>query len=357
MYDIAIIGGGPAGATLARLVGKRYRVLLLEKRTFKAPLYNGIQKCCGGLIAPDAQKMLASFGLGLPKSVILSPQMFAVRTIDMDNKIERLYQRHYINIDREEFDKWLETKIPAAVDIVNGCLYKSHEVYRDCVKLKYIKDNKEYEVKTKLLIGADGAYSKVRRNSYPDHEAPKEYIAIQEWFQTKQNVDYYGAIFDSEITDFYSWIIPKEDNIIVGSALIPNDNVHEKFDLLKHKLEKYGFELNNSIRRNGAFMLRPSSLNQLITGHGRVGLIGEAAGFISPSSAEGLSYAFKSALALSKAVSHRIEGWSDDYYKYTAGLRANILLKNIKAPFMYNKQLRGCVMKSGLMSISKNMDY
>jgi len=99
LYDIAIIGGGPAGATLARLIGNTYKVLLLERRTFQEPLYSGAQKCCGGLIDPDAQKMLACFGLGLPKSVILSPQMFAVRTIDMDNSIERYYQRHYINIE------------------------------------------------------------------------------------------------------------------------------------------------------------------------------------------------------------------------------------------------------------------
>ncbi len=32
MYDIAIIGAGPAGATLARLVAGRYRVLLVDKR-------------------------------------------------------------------------------------------------------------------------------------------------------------------------------------------------------------------------------------------------------------------------------------------------------------------------------------
>jgi flavin-dependent dehydrogenase len=32
MYDIAIIGAGPAGSTLARLVAERYRVLLVDKR-------------------------------------------------------------------------------------------------------------------------------------------------------------------------------------------------------------------------------------------------------------------------------------------------------------------------------------
>ncbi len=32
MYDIAIIGAGPAGATFARLIGTKYKVLLLDKR-------------------------------------------------------------------------------------------------------------------------------------------------------------------------------------------------------------------------------------------------------------------------------------------------------------------------------------
>jgi len=43
MYDIVIIGGGPAGATLARLIGNKYKVLLLERRTFQEPLYSGLQ--------------------------------------------------------------------------------------------------------------------------------------------------------------------------------------------------------------------------------------------------------------------------------------------------------------------------
>ena len=32
MYDITIIGAGPAGANLARLIGDKYKVLLIDKR-------------------------------------------------------------------------------------------------------------------------------------------------------------------------------------------------------------------------------------------------------------------------------------------------------------------------------------
>jgi flavin-dependent dehydrogenase len=74
MYDVAIIGAGPAGATLARLIGDQYKVLLIEKRRLpdQSEGFSAI-KCCGGLLAPDAQMMLSKLGLGLPKSVLEDP--------------------------------------------------------------------------------------------------------------------------------------------------------------------------------------------------------------------------------------------------------------------------------------------
>jgi len=63
MYDVAIIGAGPAGATLARLIGRQYRVLLVEKRRLDGPQTFSLGKCCGGLLAPDAQAMLSRLGL------------------------------------------------------------------------------------------------------------------------------------------------------------------------------------------------------------------------------------------------------------------------------------------------------
>lgn len=68
MYDIAIVGSGPAGANLARLIGDKYRVLLIDKRDLENENPKNLSnKCCGGLLAPDAQKMIAKLGLGIPK--------------------------------------------------------------------------------------------------------------------------------------------------------------------------------------------------------------------------------------------------------------------------------------------------
>jgi geranylgeranyl reductase len=51
-----------------------------------------------------------------------------------------------------------------------------------------------------------------------------------------------------------------------------------------------------------------------------------------------------------------IDHWQELYKANTTKLRGNILLKNLKSPFMYNKVLRKIVMKSGLKSIALNVN-
>ena len=56
-YDIIIIGAGPAGSNLARLIdGGRYKTLLVDGS-------RGREKVCGGLISPDAQGLLAKYDI------------------------------------------------------------------------------------------------------------------------------------------------------------------------------------------------------------------------------------------------------------------------------------------------------
>jgi geranylgeranyl reductase len=357
MYDLIIIGAGPAGATLARLLGKDNKILLIDRRRLdqssELGAKNGFEKACGGLIAPDAQQMLARMGLGVPRGVLVSPQLFTVRTIDVQNKLERYYQRHYININREKFDSWLVSLLPPEVDLALDASWQSFEQTPTGIKVKYTQAGQVYEVWTKFLVGADGAASGVRRRLGSKIETRK-YISIQEWFQVKESSAYYSAIFDREISDFYAWTIPKEDFLLVGAALLPSANAPQKFELFKEKLNTYGFELQKRVKREGAFILRPTSSRQIYLGQGSIALIGEAAGWISPTSAEGLSYAFRSALALAASYQENRSNPAElikGYAQNTKGLKMNINLKNLKAPVMFANRLRKLAMQSGFLSI------
>ena len=102
MYDIAIIGLGPAGSTLARMLDKKFKIIAIDKKTEDEN--KGFQKPCGGLLSPDAQKMLIQFNLTLPVNILSNPQIFGVKTIDTGSNLLRNYQRTYVNVDRHKFD-------------------------------------------------------------------------------------------------------------------------------------------------------------------------------------------------------------------------------------------------------------
>lgn len=352
MFDLAIIGAGPAGATLARLIGKRYSVLLVDKRPFSdVPGRFSGRKCCGGLLAPDAQRMLSELGLGLPKNVLEGPQLFVVRAIDIQQGIERYYQRHYINMDRQEFDSWLLSMVPSGVDTRTSCRFKSYASENGFFQITFVQGDRTYVEKARIVIGADGASSRVRLQAAPGTPSPRRYIAIQEWVEGGGGLPYFTSIFDRTITDYYCWTLPKGDCLVLGAALHPREKTSEKFRLLKETLKNNGIRFGKTVRRESAYILRPMETRHLFTGKGGIAFIGEAAGWISPSSAEGISYAFRSARALAEALHATPDGFEKRYRKKTRDLRSNIFLKILKSHFIFNPTLRKVVMNSGLQSV------
>lgn len=347
-YDIVIIGAGPAGCTLARILDKSYKVLLLDKRDVTANNCNS--KCCGGLLAPDAQKIIGSMGMSVPAALLVDPQLFLVRTMDFDNKIERYYQRFYFNMDRLAFEQWHLSNIPNNVDLALNCTFKSCKSTPTGIQFTFTYNGKTYEENTRLIVGADGGNSMVRKNLFPDKKMPDNYVAIQEWFETETQLPWYGAIFDSTITDFYSWTITKGNVLIIGSALEKNNLALDRFKMLKMKLRDRGLTYGKKIMREGAFIYRPRHTSSIITGNKHCALVGEAAGLISPSSAEGISFAMRSAYYLGNALNEGINGFQKDYSKSITKLKRGIYAKNLKCPAMYNRFLRGLVMKSGIQS-------
>ena len=350
-YDITIIGAGPAGSTLARTLGKKYKVLLVDKRPLdKEP--TKLIKNCGGLIAPDAQKALATFGLSIPKSVLVSPQTFFVESIDFDNDLVRDYQRHYINVDRESYDRWLVTLCENSCEQLFSTRYRGATRVDDKYVVKLLQNSEIIEVSTDIIVGADGANSKVKKEFIGELEhEPKKYISIQEWFPNDKNVNHFVAMFDKEISDFYSWIIPKDNGIIFGSAVEEGKSAQKYHDLQKEKLKKHGYDLSEPIKREGCHLVRPLSSKDVCFGKDSVALIGEASGLVSPTSAEGISYAMLSGDALGRAILEDKENFLELYERNGKPLKKNIDSKMRKYPIMYNQTIRKMVFKLGVGAI------
>ena len=344
-YDIAIVGLGPAGATLARLLSPRYRVIAIDRKSNKKSSFT---KCCGGLLSDDAQKSMARLGLVLPKEILVDPQIFSVRTIDPSIKEERYYQRFYLNMDRHAFDMWLISLIPDSVTILEDS--SCTKISRDSqgFELTVQQRGTVQKIRSRFVVGADGAGSIVRAQ-FGGHKA-KEYVAIQEWFHIPNQRPFYISLFDEKITDSYCWALSKNDHLIVGAA-VPQDRASERFDLFKSHLVDRGFTLENPAKREGCKVLLADSFGDQYLGKDGVCFIGEAAAFISSSSLEGISYGMDSASILAKVFNESDRDVEKRYHRASFGLRMKISSKIVKRLPIYQPFLRKLVMKSGLDSI------
>jgi geranylgeranyl diphosphate/geranylgeranyl-bacteriochlorophyllide a reductase len=282
IFDVAVIGGGPAGATAAHDLARRgRRVALIDKA--------GRIKPCGGAIPP---RLIRDFGIPdhLLKARVTSARMISPKGVAVDMPIKGGFVGM---VDRCEFDEWLRGRAASSgATRVTGAYEKISRDAEGVANVHYRAGAEPRTLRARLVIGADGALSQVGRQEVPGADRTRFVFAYHEVIATppeetsdpnRCEIHYRGALSP----DFYAWIFPHGDTMSVGSG-----SAHKGFSLktsVRDLRSGEGLADAATVRREGApIPLKP--LKRWDNGRDVV-LAGDAAGVVAPASGEGIYYA------------------------------------------------------------------
>lgn len=291
-YEVVIVGAGPAGCLAALNAPAGMRVLLIDRRSLPRNVI------CGGVLKPEVVAQLEPYGM--PPSVFREPREIRWRLYDWrSGRVGWFRDDWYHNVDRAGFDAWLLdlARSRKGLDVwPEVCFAGVMAGGTAAVPLNVTvrKDGERVALGAAYLIGADGADSAVRRHL--GMPLPCRWIALQQTLRFRgEAVDRFLAFLDDSI-DFYGWVIPKGDNLLVGAGFDSSSrNIRRRFDDFLGKLEqRHGITGTLVEKTRGRPALRLRSPGDVFAGRGHVLLAGEAAGLICPWSGEGISFAVRS---------------------------------------------------------------
>lgn len=301
-YDVAVIGGGPSGATTAlELAQSGYNVLLLDRDNRIKP--------CGGAVPPILMREF-----DVPDSIleckVSSARMVAPSKTSVDMEIGGFVGM----VDRAKFDPWLrERAVKAGATFVRGFFDSVQHDAAGNLSVSYRQDDKSGDainVRVRAVVGADGAASKVREQAFSKQEKMRHVFAYHEIVKSPKtesagfhpercDVYYQGAVSP----DFYGWVFPHGDCTSVGSgSAVKGFSLRKAVKIMR---DKSGLDDNQVVRREGAPLpLKP--LKRWDNGRDVV-LVGDAAGAVAPSSGEGIYYAMSCGRFAAESVAEFLE--------------------------------------------------
>lgn len=312
-YDVIIIGGGPAGSTSGYLLSKAgLKVIIIDKSKFPR------QKLCAGLLTQKTVHLIHSLFHetvnSLRKKDIINFESSYYEVFFRNKRIAKINHEGipFYYVDRSVYDNFfLQKAKEAGAEILEGEIavstdYRKNEIVTSSGKT----------LRSKYIIGADGVYSRVRRELFFQRQnsdswqrglAPSYEVFVDK--KTIRNApDSYSRIFYDVVNWGYAWVFPNKDRIIIGMGglTIKNGknllNSFHKF-LLSLGLSKSETQSKIRVQQGhavpyGNFLKNPVRESTF--------LVGDAAGFAGPLLGEGIFYAHKSAQLASLAIIQEI---------------------------------------------------
>jgi len=225
-YDVIIVGAGPAGSNTAisyKHLNPDLNIAIFDKSQFPR------DKSCGDAIGPGVINALKRFGNehilnGEPE--VVSTTLFGPKNIGIQNYIPEVKNKEdsvvYV-IPRLDLDNRI-------FDLAKSLDVDSYEEYRylgfDRTKDKKIavtfknSDGEEETYLTKILVGADGANSRVRKNLNLNQNTDwHKAIAIRAYIDSPNYLEIFkerSLMFEINVSALrgYAWAFPSKDTLI-----------------------------------------------------------------------------------------------------------------------------------------------
>lgn len=292
MYDVAVIGAGPAGTAAAfKLLEQGARVLLLDRFAFPR------KKACAGGLTPKAYNLF-------PYDI--SAQ---VRRVCHTVRVSRPNGRSFhIREDRPL------CHMTRREDLDLLSLNKAVEkgaVFRQVPEIRSINEKKscvevqagQERFRALFLIGADGANSRVRRfvggkNFWTNQMALEADIRLDRVDQYDMELDF------SRIRHGYFWIFPRDDHVNIGMYATVYGPGPRIGLLMEYSASRFPSGRLTGVRGypigTGGCAYRPHT--------DRILLAGDAAGMAEPLLGEGIYFAIKSGQEAAMAILEAEDG-------------------------------------------------
>lgn len=307
VFDVLVIGGGPAGATSAtELASAGYAVLLVDRR--------GRIKPCGGAVPPQ---LLKDFDVPLS---VLEAQVSSARMVSPTaHTVDMPIDKGFVGmVERGSFDEWLRQR---AAKRGAGRLDATFVSFGDSDG-RYITVNVRVgdrrgehalvALQARYVIGADGARSAVGRAAVPGADRLRTVLAYHEIVRTPAPAAGTGeqidptrcdVVYDGSLSpDFYSWVFPHGQTISIGTGTARQGfGIRESVTELRRRV---GLASATVVRTEGApIPMKP--LRRWDDGR-HVILAGDAAGVVAPASGEGIFYAMACGREVARSVQEAI---------------------------------------------------